>query len=299
MDAAPCWTAAGGCQIRGRTRARAEHAATGFVVTRPEGEATLAEPMFGLSYVDLLVLLSAGLAAGTVDAIAGGGGIIALPAMLSTGLPVPVALGTNKLGSIFGTSWAVVGYSRKGAVDVRECVPGIVIAAAGSVAGAFAVRQIDSGLLAKAIPWLLGALVIYMTFRPKLGETSRHHRLEQPVFYGLFGLALGFYDGFFGPGVGSFWTIAFVMLLGHDFLRAAGHTKVMNLSSNIAALGVFAAHGQVALVPACVIGAGQIAGAQLGTHLAVTRGARFVRPVFLIMAGLTVAKLIYQHYFRP
>lgn len=251
-----------------------------------------------LSLADYAVLLVAGLAAGTVDAIAGGGGLIALPALLSTGLPVPAALGTNKLGSIFGTGQAAINYARRGAVDLRECLPGVIMTVIGAFAGALSLRSLDPGLLAGAVPWLLGAIVVYMTFRPQLGETDRHHRMEPAAFYGLFGLTLGFYDGFFGPGVGSFWMIAFVMVLGHNFLRAAGHTKVMNLSSNLAALAIFAAGGHVAVVPGLVIGAGQIGGAWIGTHLALTRGARFVRPIFLIMAGLTVAKLIYQHYAR-
>jgi uncharacterized membrane protein YfcA len=122
--------------------------------------------------------------------------------------------------------------------------------------------------------------------------------MERPAFYALFGLTLGFYDGFFGPGTGSFWTIAFVTVLGHNFVKAAAHTKVMNLASNAAALALFAWSGTVLLLPGLALGAGQLIGARIGAHLAVTRGARFVRPIFLVMAGLTVLKLIYQYYFR-
>jgi len=251
-----------------------------------------------LTVVHYLLLFAAGLAAGLVDAIAGGGGLIALPAVLSTGLPVPLALGTNKLGSVFGTASATWSYARRGAVDLRECLPGAVVTAVGATAGALTVRHLDSALLAKAIPFLLGAIVVYLIFKPQLGENDRHHRLGPVAFYAIFGLALGFYDGFFGPGVGSFWTIAFVMVLGHNFLRAAGHTKVMNFASNAAALAFFSFAGQVLLWPGLALGAGQLVGARLGAHLALTRGARFVRPIFLVMAGLTVLKLLYQHYVR-
>lgn len=246
----------------------------------------------------LLLLFGAGLVAGTVDAIAGGGGLITLPALLSLGLPAPVALGTNKLGSSFGTLSAAWSYARQGAVEVRECGRGVLFTAVGAVAGAWAVRRLDPALLGRAIPWLLTAIVVYMIFRPQLGETNRHHRMEPPAFYALFGLSLGFYDGFFGPGVGSFWTIAFVMVLGHNFVQAAAHTKVMNLASNVAALVFFTVAGAVQLVPGLALAAGQILGGRLGAHLALTRGARFVRPIFLLMAGLTILKLIYQHYFR-
>ena len=244
-----------------------------------------------------VLLFFAGLGAGMVDAIAGGGGLITLPTLLSTGLPVPLALGTNKLGSVFGTASATWSFARRGAVDLRECVTGVLYTAAGAVAGAFTVRRLDPDLLARAIPWLLAVMVVYMMLRPQLGDTDRHHRMERPAFYALFGLALGFYDGFFGPGVGSFWTIAFVTVLGHNFVKAAAHTKVMNLASNAASLAFFAASGAVMLLPGLALGAGQLLGARIGAHLAMTRGARFVRPIFLVMATLTIAKLVYQYHF--
>jgi len=244
------------------------------------------------------LLFVAGLVAGTVDAIAGGGGLITLPALLGLGLPPPLALGTNKLGAVFGTASATWSFARQGAVDPRECGRGVAFTAVGAVAGAFAVRLLDPAVLGRAIPWLLAAIVVYMVFRPQLGETDRHHRMETPAFYALFGLGLGFYDGFFGPGVGSFWTIAFVMMLGHNFVKAAAHTKVMNLTSNAAALAFFFAAGAVVPGPGLALGAGQLIGGRLGAHLALTRGARFVRPIFLVMAALTVAKLLYQHYLK-
>jgi uncharacterized protein len=244
------------------------------------------------------LLFAAGLVAGTVDAIAGGGGLITLPTLLGVGLPVPLALGTNKLGSVFGSGSATRIFMQRGLVRPRECLAGISLTAVGALAGAFAVRRIDPDLLAGVIPWLLAVIVVYMMFRPRLGETSRHHRMEPLVFYLIFGLGLGFYDGFFGPGVGSFWTVAFIMLLGHDFVGAAAHTKLMNFTSNAAALLFFSTAGSVLLVPGLVLGGGQLLGGRLGAHLAVTRGARFIRPIFLVMAGLTVLKLLYSHFLR-
>lgn len=239
------------------------------------------------------VLFATGLVAGTVDAIAGGGGLISLPALLGFGLPAPLALGTAKLQGTFGSGSAAWSFARRGAVDFRECKLGFGLTALGALGGAFTVRRIDPQFLGALIPWLLGAIIIYMVFRPKLGETSRHHRMEPAAFYVLFGLALGFYDGFFGPGVGSFWTIAFVTVLGHDFVRAAGHTKVMNFASNLAALAFFAAAGTVMWLPGLVMGSGQLLGGRIGANLAMTRGARFVRPIFLLMASLVALKLIY------
>ena len=255
-------------------------------------------PAPDLSFWSCLFLFVAGLAAGTVDAVAGGGGLITLPAVLGVGLPVPLALGTNKLGSVFGTGSATWSFARCGAVDLRECKLGIVCSLLGAGLGALAVRQIDPSLLGRLIPWLLAAIILYFLLRPKLGEADRHQRLGETPFYVLFGLGLGFYDGFFGPGAGSVWTIAFVALLGHNFVKAAAHTKVMNLASNLGALVLFALNGAVVLVPALAIGAGQLIGGRWGAHLAMTRGARFVRPVFLTMAALVALKLIYASLTR-
>jgi len=238
-------------------------------------------------------LFATGLVAGTVDAIAGGGGLLTLPVLLGFGLPAPLALATAKLQGAFGSGSAAWSFARRGAVHLRDCRLGFVLTALGAVGGAFTVRRLDPQFLGTLIPWLLGAIVVYMVFRPKLGDTSRHHRMQPAPFYVLCGLTLGFYDGFFGPGVGSFWTIAFVTLLGHDFVRAAGHTKVMNFASNLAALAFFAVAGTVLWLPGLVMGAGQLLGGRLGAHLAMTRGARFIRPIFLTMAALVALKLIY------
>lgn len=244
------------------------------------------------------VLFATGLVAGTVDAIAGGGGLITLPALLGFGLPAPLALGTAKLQSTFGSGSAAWSYARRGVVHLRDCRLGFALTALGAVGGAYTVRRLDPQFLGTLIPWLLGTIVVYMIFRPKLGETSRHHRMEPLAFYLLFGVTLGFYDGFFGPGVGSFWAIAFVTVLGHDFVRATGHTKVMNFASNFSALAFFALAGTVCWAPGLVMGAGQLLGGRLGAHLAMTRGARFVRPVFLTMAALVALKLIYASLTR-
>ena len=244
------------------------------------------------------LLFAAAFVAGTVDAIAGGGGLITLPVMLGIGLPPPIALATNKLQGAFGSGSAMWSFARRGAVDLRECGFGFALTALGALAGAYTVRVLDPQFLGTIIPWLLAAIVVHMIFRPQLGETSRHHRMERPAFYTLFGLGLGFYDGFFGPGAGSFWIIAFITLLGLDLIRATAHAKVMNFASNLAALALFATAGKVLWLLGLVMGAGQFFGARFGSHLALTRGARFIRPIFLGMASLMALKLIYGSLTR-
>lgn len=244
------------------------------------------------------VLFLTGFAAGLVDAVAGGGGIITLPVLLNLGLPVSVALGTNKLQASFGSVTAAWHYTRRGLVDLRSCGRGILATLVGALLGAWVVRSIDGQVLGRLIPWLLAAIVTYMIFRPHVGGEDRPARMGEGKFALLFGLGLGFYDGFFGPGTGSFWTIACVLLLGYNFSKATGYTKVMNATSNLAALALFAAAGQFHLAAGLVMAVGQVTGARLGAGLVVTRGARFVRPLFLTMAILTIARLIWLNFIQ-
>lgn len=245
------------------------------------------------------VLFAAALAAGLIDAIAGGGGLIALPALLMTGLPVPLALGTNKLQSLFGSSMAAVHYARHGVVDWRRCRLGIALTFSGALVGAWTVQRIDTSQLALVIPWLLVVILVYTIFRPEIGRETRAPVMSERAFWLLAGLGLGFYDGFFGPGTGSFWTIALVLLLGQNFMAATGHTKVMNAASNLAALALFIAAGRVHWAAGGVMAVGQIAGARMGAGLVVKKGARFVRPVFLTIVTLTIARLAYVALTRP
>lgn len=245
------------------------------------------------------LLFLAALAAGLVDAIAGGGGLISLPALLTAGFPVPLALGTSKLQALFGSGMAAVHYSRHGVVDWRRCRAGVMFTFMGSLVGAWTVQRIDASRLGLLIPWLLAAILLYTIFRPQLGREARVARVSGGAFWLIVGLGLGFYDGFFGPGVGSFWTIALVVLLGQNFMSATGHTKVMNAASNFAALLLFIYAGRVHWLAGGVMAVGQLAGARIGAGLVVKKGARFVRPVFLTMVTLTIARLAYVALTRP
>lgn len=237
------------------------------------------------------VLFLVGLIAGTVDAIAGGGGLITVPALLNLGLPVPVALGTNKFQSSFGSVSASVHFLRQRAIDLRSCQLGIALTLVGALAGAFTVQRLNSELLAAIVPWMLAGILVYTLLRPAAGVQEGTQRMPRAAFFLVFGLALGFYDGFFGPGTGSFWVIALVLLLGMNFAGATAVTKIMNATSNLASLAVFAWGGNVHLGAGLAMAAGQMIGGRLGAGLVVTRGARFVRPIFILMAAATLARL--------
>ena len=239
------------------------------------------------------VLFATGFSAGLVDAIAGGGGVISIPVLLNFGLPPQLALGTNKFQASFGSVSASWQYARRGLVDLRTCRLGILLTLGGALAGAVAVQHLDPAALGRAIPFLLAGIIVYLVFQPQIGLEDRPPRLGPVVFYAIFGLGLGFYDGFFGPGTGSFWAIAFVLLRGQNLTRATAHTKVMNATSNLASLALFALAGLIHLGAGAAMGVGQMAGARLGAGLVVRKGSRFVRPAFLAMAALTIGRLLW------
>jgi len=244
----------------------------------------------------LPLLFSIGLIAGLVDSIAGGGGLITIPALLWVGMPPQQALGTNKLQASFGSGSAMFTFLRSGTVRLHDCREGIGITALGAALGTITVQAIDPGLLRLLIPWLLVAIVAYTLLCPRLGYEDIHPRMTARPFYVLAGLALGFYDGFLGPGTGSFWVMALMLCLGLNMTRATGYTKVMNFTSNFASLLVFAAGGVVHWREGLVMGMGQFIGARIGAGMVINRGARFIRPVFITMVLAITAKLIWQNY---
>jgi uncharacterized membrane protein YfcA len=244
-------------------------------------------------YVWFLLFL-AGLTGGFIDSIAGGGGLVTVPALLAVGLPPQVALGTNKLQSSFGTLIAVVRYARAGLLRTPWLWLAVVAALFSSMAGAWAVSALDTTLLKKLIPWLLAAVAVYTMLNRKFGLTAGEQRVAPVVFALLAGAALGFYDGFFGPGAGSFWTVAVVTLLGLDLRTATGYTKTANLASNVGALGIFLMHDAVHFGAGGAMIAGQLVGARLGSGLVVKKGAQFIRPVFLTVVAALTAKLFWD-----
>lgn len=241
-----------------------------------------------------LLLFIAAFIAGLVDSIAGGGGLITVPALLSVGLPPQVALGTNKLQASFGSGSAMLHFVRAGKIELRQCIAGILWTAIGSGLGVGAVQLMNPGLLRKVIPWLLAAIACYMLFSPKLGKDDIHPRWPAQPFYLVFGLGIGFYDGFLGPGTGSFWAMAFMLVLGYSMVRATAYTKVMNFTSNAVALLFFLLAGQVYILEGLIMGVGQFLGARIGARLVISKGTEFVRPVFITMVLLVLAKLILQ-----
>jgi uncharacterized membrane protein YfcA len=231
-------------------------------------------------------------AAGFVDSIAGGGGLITLPLLLSAGLPPQEALGTNKLQASFGSGSATWHFARAGLIDGREVRLGVGFSFVSAMLGAFAVQQISPDFLRRLIPTLLIGIAIYTLFQPGLGLHDRRPRLTPRLFAALFGVLIGFYDGFFGPGTGSFWAMACMVVMGFNLTKATACAKAMNFASNAGSLLVFLAGGKLYFEIGLLMGVGQWTGARLGARLVIRKGARFIRPIFVAVVLAIAVKLL-------
>ncbi|WP_020594084.1 TSUP family transporter [Kiloniella laminariae] len=243
----------------------------------------------------IALMFAAGVLAGFVDAIAGGGGLITLPILLSVGLSPVQAIATNKLQGSFGTFAATVNFVRKGHLDIRDWIFPIVMTFIGAASGVLVLRSVDNTFLVNAIPFLLIAVALYFLFQRKLGEEDRHQRINRSVFALIFGAGIGFYDGFFGPGAGSFYTLAFVSLLGFNMIRATAHTKMLNFTSNFASLLFFILGDSLIWSVGLVMAAGQIFGGYLGSNMTMRHGTKIVRPLLVIVSILMTVKLIHAN----
>jgi len=244
------------------------------------------------------LLFSTGLTAGLVDTIAGGGGLITVPVLLSI-CPNPlVALGTNKLQSTFGSSSATFHFARAGAINYREVRRACVLAFVGSLLGTLLVEEVNPHWLRRVVPVILFCVAIFVWLRPKLGEQDVHPRLTRIQFDFTIALGIGIYDGFLGPGTGTFLALAFMTGLGFNMTRATANTKALNWSSNVAALLMFLLAKKVWFTAGLIMGAGQWFGARAGSKLVMTRGTKFIRPVFLTMVVLLTLKLIYDAWLK-
>lgn len=244
-------------------------------------------PMPDLVTVALLALAAFG--AGLVDAIAGGGGLVTVPALLAAGLPVPVALATNKGQAAFGAVSSFASFWSRGGIDRARAPLGFVCGFLGSLAGARVLLMIRPEPL-KPLVIVLLLLAAGIVAWPRKPTSGTPHAWAMkalvPIAFGL-----GFYDGFFGPGVGSMLIVAFVLMFGDALTRASGNAKVVNLASNLAALALFTLKGAVLWRVALPMAAANAAGAFVGARLAVKRGDRFVRVVVLCVVGALVTKL--------
>jgi len=251
---------------------------------------------FALGYDILAMLFAIAMIAGFIDTIAGGGGLLTVPALLALGLPPIQALATNKLQSFGGSFSASLYFVRRKVVNLSEQKWCIFCTFVGSVSGATFVKYMQADLLKQLLPILVIAVGLYFLFSPSLGEHEGKKRLTSFMFGLAAGFPIGLYDGFFGPGTGSFLALAFVVLLGFNLPKATAHAKVLNCTSNIAALSFFILGGYVIWSIGLVMLVGQFIGARIGANLVLTKGQKLIRPMLICVSSIMSCKLLYDNH---
>jgi uncharacterized membrane protein YfcA len=251
---------------------------------------------------EFIAVTLASLAAAFVNSIAGGGGLVSLPILfgLFPNAPPATLFGTNKSAMVWGTAWAAGSYAKHVRLPWRMLVPAIIAALLGGVIGAWLVTLVSGEWLRRLLPVMLALVLAFTLAQKDLGHTHapKFTGTQQAFIATLISLALGLYDGFFGPGTGSFFIFLFVKVLGFDFLHAVGSAKVLNTATNLASLALFAWSGNVwwkFMIPMAVA---NVVGSALGTKLALKHGAPFIRIVFALVVGVLILKTSWDAYFR-
>ena len=251
---------------------------------------------FDLTLTTLLVLSVVALVAGFVDSIAGGGGMITIPALILAGIPSHEALGTNKFQGVFGTFSAVLHFYKKGHLDLKKCALFVGFAFVFALGGTLAVQVINADLLRKAIPFLLIFFALYFLFSPRLSdknsEESTKAKISRIALAFVIG-AIGFYDGFFGPGTGSFLMIALISLGGFGIKDALAQAKLYNFATNLASVLTFALFGHILLPVGVAMAVGQFIGANLGAKTALKYGIKIIKPLVVTISLAMCIKLIF------
>lgn len=243
--------------------------------------------------MNILFILCPIIAVGAlIDAIAGGGGLITLTAYVAVGLPPQIALGNNKFAAASGTTIACYRYIRKDQVDWKVGTIAILFSLAGSAVGASLATRFADAYLNYLLIFLVPVIALFIMLKPDFGQAKAMEAKTAIPLSALAGLALGAYDGFFGPGTGMFLTIIFTSIIGLDLLRSVGTAKVVNLASNVAALATFIRFGNIdyAIAIPCAISA--IIGGYIGSGLAIRGGVKVIRPVMLLVLTLLLLKVI-------
>lgn len=242
----------------------------------------------------VLMVVLAGLAAGWIDAVVGGGGLLQLPVvMLIPGLTPVQALATNKMGSVFGTATSAATYVRRVRPDLRTAGATAAVALAASFGGALVAAVLPAAVIRPVILVALVAVAVFTAVRPQLGHSHqlRFTGAAHLVRALLIGLVIGFYDGVLGPGTGTFLIIALVTVLGYDFLHGSATAKIVNLCTNLGALAFFLPQGHVVLGLGLLLGVSNLAGGYLGARMAIARGTGFIRVVFLVVVAALIVRL--------
>ena len=250
--------------------------------------------MFEVATHLALLLILAAFVAGFVDSIAGGGGLIAMPMLLIAGASPLEALATNKLQGAFGAGTATVAYARAGHVRLKDQLGMAAISALAAAGSALVAKSLPADALRIIMPVILVAVAAFFALKPGISDDARAQRMAPAVFAFTAVPLIAAYDGFFGPGTGSFFMLAFVMLAGFGMLKATAHTKLLNFASNIGSLAVFIPLGVMWWGVGIAMGLAQMAGATLGARMAMRIGARLIKPLIVVVSVAMALRLLWQ-----
>lgn len=248
--------------------------------------------LFHVSPATVAALMAVSFIAAIIDAIAGGGGLLNVPALMLAGFNPVAAVATNKVQGLVAVISASRTYARAGLIDVRTLLPAFLGAFLGSILGAISAQILPMGLVRTLVPFLLVGVALFVAFSPKLTDAESHRRLSPLAFAASFAAGIGFYDGIFGPGAGAFFFMALVSLLGLGVTRAAANAKFLNVASNGGAFLLFALSGQIFWALGIAQALASYAGAQIGARLALRRGATLIKPLVVIVCLIMAARLM-------
>ncbi|MDZ4792078.1 MAG: TSUP family transporter [Hyphomicrobiales bacterium] len=240
----------------------------------------------------LATLFAIAILAGCFDAIAGGGGLITVPALLLAGLPPLEVIATNKLQTTFGSTSSSLTFARRGLIEWRSAIPFALLAFAGSIAGALSVKLVPRPVLEAAVPVMLIIIASYFALSRRMTNEDAKAKVSPLLFGALIPPVVGFYDGIFGPGAGSFYMAGFVSLLGYGVVKATAHTKLANAGSNWGSLLVFMVSGSIVWTVGLIMGVGSLIGAQIGSRLAIRFGATLIRPLLVVICIAMTVRLL-------
>lgn len=252
--------------------------------------------MFELSADLVLILMGAAFIAGFVDSIAGGGGLITVPALMLAGVPPITALATNKVQGLFGAGMAAITYARAGHVDLRKQILPAALSFLGAALGAVLASHLPTDVIRIGLPILLIAIAVFFAFKPGLDDVDKVQRVTPLLFTATLVPFVGFYDGLLGPGTGAFFMLGFVALGGYGILKATAHTKLLNFASNVGGLCGFILVAKPLWLLGLAMGAAQIAGAYLGSTLATKIGAKLIKPVLVLASTALALRLMWDWF---
>lgn len=247
---------------------------------------------FSFELLGLLFLVA--ILAGFIDAIAGGGGLLTIPALLFTGMSPVQAIATNKLQACFGSFTATRYFIKQKLVSPRKQLWGILAASIGAILGAISIQLFDSSLLITLLPFALILIAVYLVLAKNFGQSSDKAKLTEKSFNASFITGIGFYDGFFGPGTGTFFTLSYCKMRAMDLIRATAHAKLMNFTTNIVSLIIFILSDQIIWQVGLAMAVGQIIGARIGAATAIKQGTDFIRYMTVVVCIIMSISLLYK-----